>query len=413
MSEDEAEEEQQGESDLEPQTRAAFQLLREQFSNTALFAASLLSDRLLQKRVRLLRHVLSPLHMEYAEDLRRHTNGQVSTLYWHGDRACGAWYKGAVADTLDLLNDSRIINVLDLHPPPLSVEFCKCPDDPCLKDDSTLLSQFLLFITELSANRCWSQAFWSLSVPYAFAGLYASSQEDRQWMQGQLRKLANAALALEAHLATVQKKAGDLQRLYKDLGTMSWQLTRELLVSGLAADWSPADPVLRQLCHAMYAGPGSTKDGLESAFNYLKDSLSPTKHKTFSPWTRFFYLLANPSCDSTGVSLVRPAPEDFSRLLQHGFRDTEVTSLGPFKPRKTGLGPEFPRPDQIIGEWRKAGFFSNRSSAAAFAALLDQHENGFQNVSKLWTGGVDGGCLQGLLPLKVFNTGSNKLLLLN
>ena len=380
------------EPDLEPQTCAAFQLLRESYDNTAAFVADLLGDRRLQKRVRLIVFALKPLHVEYGEDLRRHGEGFAETMYFQGDRACGAWYQQQVAQTLALLQDGRAVELFDLQPAPTRLEYVKTPEDAYAAEDLKILEQLYVFIIELCANRVWSQAFWTLSLPYALAGYFSSALSDRSRTQTKLQVIAHAVLKLESMLRDPRRlgdrkgQAKALQMLQRDLGTTGWQLTREALVVGREHDWCPTSPALREFCRTIFSGPVSTKDTLEAPFNYLKDSVAVSKHKIMSPWTRYFYLMANPTCKNAGVQPILPSPDDFEALLRSKFQDSDVTNLKPFHFGRTMLGPEFPRPDKLIGEWRAAGFHSNRKSAAAYAYLLAENHVEFRNVQNVWAG---------------------------
>ena len=155
---------------------------------------------------------------------------------------------------------------------------------------------------------------------------------------------------------------------------------------GTASNWDPGNAQIRELCHKLFGGPGSTKDALEAAFNYLKDSLAIQKSKIFNVYTRFFYLLANYQCNNVGVNMVRPSGEDFAELLTNGFRDESVLGLHPFNYKETVLGEVFPRPDKILGQWRKAGFHSNRVSAAAYAFVMRDVGSDFAHVGEAWSG---------------------------
>ena len=162
-----------------------------------MFVSELLADRVLQKRLRILLHGLDPLHAEYIYDLESHKDGQASTLYWHGDRAAGSWYTRGVCQTLLLLQQSDFQEHLQLQPPPLRAEDAVDLEDGRVKSDKVLLDQLYAFIVELASNRSWSQSFWSTTLPYAFAGFFATSHEARQITQRKLRRMTQAVLRLE------------------------------------------------------------------------------------------------------------------------------------------------------------------------------------------------------------------------
>ena len=149
---------------------------------------------------------------------------------------------------------------------------------------------------------------------------------------------------------------------------------------------------MRLLVFTLFAGPGSTKDSLESCFNWLKDSVKMTKSKKMNPFTKFFYAMANPYVKHAGVSQIRPTMKDFQQLLDEGFKDSDVTRHHVFGYNKTPLGKDFPRPNQLIAnaKIRKAGFHSNRNAAAASAFMLHDFVHDFSHASDCWPGRVSG-----------------------
>ena len=377
--------------EMDPQTQKQLQLLRESYSNTAAFVADLLSDRMLQKQARLICHCLKPLHEEYQADLKAHDQGQESVLYWHGDRASGHYYKGMVLKTLGLLHDTSIITLLDLRPHPGLPSQVKDSQDPVVAQELKLIQQYYNFIVELSANRCWSQSFWTLLMPYSIAGLYASDVVDRRRCQVLCTRMAEALLKLEDLMAKAPNNS-DLRGLRDSLGTADWPLLREVLVLGLKTNWDPTNDEMRLLVFTLFAGPGSTKDSLESCFNWLKDSVKVNKSKKMHPFTKFFYTMANPYVKHAGVEPIRPTMSDFQQLLDEGFRDSEVTQHHVFGYTKTPLGKDFPRLNQLIAnaKIRKAGFHSNRNAAAASAFMLHDSVNNFIHAPECWPGRVTG-----------------------
>ena len=164
------------------------------------------------------------------------------------------------------------------------------------------------------------------------------------------------------------------------------EVVRELLIIGAKCGHAWTDEELRYLVFSMFAGPGSTKDVLESAFNHLKDSVKSSKSKKFNPFTKLFYLLSNPYVRHGGVQQVRPEIKDFQEFLTTGFQDTVITRLGIFQYSRTVLGGKFPKPSDLIGKFRSAGFFANRDAAAASAFLLHDAANNFQNAAHCWAG---------------------------
>ena len=181
-----------------------------------------------------------------------------------------------------------------------------------------------------------------------------------------------------------------MRSLRDHLGTADWALVREILQRGRRCDFNPEDEDLRLFVFSMFAGPGSTKDALESCFNWLKDSAKASKSKKMNPYTKYFYAISNPYVKHAGVNQIRPQSADFQELLQDGFHGfhQESTAGGLFNYNKTPLGKDFPRPNQLISDAkiRKAGFHSNRNAAAACAFMMHDANYDFGHVAQCWPG---------------------------
>jgi hypothetical protein len=379
--------------DVDPQTQKQLQLLRENYHNTAAFVADLLGDRFLQKQARLICHVLRPLHKEYALDLKAHGDGQTHVLYWYGDRCCGSYYTGMVVETFGLLKDTSIISLFNLRPQPTLPEELLDASNPLIKEDVKIVNQYYRFIVELTANRCWSQSFWSLLFPYCIAGLYATDMNDRRRCSNLCRRLAGSLLKLEDMIGQ-RPRSAELRGLRDNVGTADWPLVRDVLRQGCQCEWNPENEDLRLLVFTLFGGPGSTKGALESCFNWLKDSAKASKSKKMNQFTKFFYTISNPYVRHAGVEQIRPDSLDFKKLLEegfHGFQQELALSQGLFNYKKTPLGATFPRPNELISnaKIRKAGFHSNRNAAAACAFMLHNAPADFAHIAQCWPGGMD------------------------
>ena len=272
-------------------------------------------------------HILEPLHAEYVRDLKCHRDGQTAVLYWHGDRAAGSWYQDTVTKTLGLLSDASVVSLLGLKKRPMNAKAVFFPDDPGVARDKKLLEQYAAYVVHLSANRCWSQQFWTMTLPYALAGLFATDTAKRARTQKYLVLLTNAIIRLE-ELIKKDPKDLDLHKLRSALSTCDLPLVREIMVVGSRVGFNWQNAELRSLCFSLFGGPGSTKDALEAAFNHVKDSVKQSKAKKFDPWTKFFYVVANPYIKHCGVEQIRPTVADFQELLSNNFKDEDVTKIG-------------------------------------------------------------------------------------
>ena len=180
---------------------------------------------------------------------------------------------------------------------------------------------------------------------------------------------------------------GPLTHLWEDLGTASWQITREILIQGLACDWNMDDPELKALCLACFSGPLSTRDILESAFGWLRDSLRQAKNNILANWTQFLYLIACPYARSQGgMSQYLPLDTDFGTLLRSGFSDREILDLNVWAPAKTSMTDKLPDSPQAISKIRLAGFAANRVASAASAYAMKEVANDFRQCDAAWAG---------------------------
>ena len=381
---EEAGDDEQVEDDPAPglSSREVFNLLRSQYSNSANFATELLREPHLQRQLRVIVAASGPLHEEYKEMLEHHKTGQWGMLMMAAERSAGSWTK-AMAGTLALLNDESLRKELGILPP--SPRFPLPLDDPTAREDVAICQNLFDLVTNLAANRAWSQMFYSMVFPWCLAAAYVQGETRKQSISRNLSDLANALLSLEEFC--MQPTASDSAKaLLYDIGTHNWAVTREVLVEGERCGWSLDDAELKALCVALFAAPHTTKEILESAFGWLRDTLRHNKNQKLSTWARFLYLLSNPYGNHDGgVTNILPSKADFQPLLLAGFNDKEITNLNLWSPQKTALGEDFPRPAQILGI-RPAGFHANRVSASAMATALTFQRHGFRGLELLWTG---------------------------
>ena len=363
------------------EAKRAFDLLRGQFPNTAAFANELFMDRYLQKQIRIIIDTLQFLHEEYAEDLRAHAEGQQAQAVWQAARCNGAWYR-TIADTLTFIQSDAMNARLELVPKPLAGEPFS-PADAQVQDDVALVRTLFTYAVQLCANRAWSQAFHVYLLPYAFGTILSNTLEERDLGARHLKLISLSLLKLEDFCQQhPQRKIAS--QLLEALGTRRWQLVREMIVTGHQNQWNAEGPEMQALARAVFSGSASTKESLESAFAFVKDSIRGTKGNRFSPWTRWMYLSANPYVKES-IPQVCPSVSDFMELCRKKFNDRSVLDLNPFQPLKTSLGKEFPAPAKVE-HVRPSGYDANRTAAAATALMLFLAPRDFTGVENAWAG---------------------------
>ena len=258
--------------------------------------------------------------------------------------------------------------------------------NPEVAADLSIVQKFVKLMINIAGNRCWSQMFLTMCLPYSMASIFSLSELQCRKASSKWKMVAKVWLKLEDFcLGNPRNSAAAM--LLEDIALNRLQLTRQFMVRGLAIDWDFRDEELRSLAFAVFATPATTRDALESAFAWLRDcSMRQAKNRKMSPYTKYASLLMCPYALAGGIQQVRAFAEDYTALRTSGFQDSEVMQLNPFKPLKTPLGKEFPTTAEIRDKWKPAGFQSNRVASAATALCLQQAPHDFSQIDKAWSG---------------------------
>ena len=163
-------EEQEGaapEIEQDPNTTAAFNLLRQSYASTDKMVEDFLHDHQLHLRCRILIHCGKQLQAEYGEALKMHSEGQLGMLQYQARRSNGMWFK-TVAALFRLLCDPAFLCSLELRQHHADTE----PMDPSsleMKQDMQVSATMRGLVVELASARCWSQLHHCFTLPHAFA----------------------------------------------------------------------------------------------------------------------------------------------------------------------------------------------------------------------------------------------------
>ncbi|OLP93892.1 hypothetical protein AK812_SmicGene24164 [Symbiodinium microadriaticum] len=352
----------------EPQTRAAFNLLRSSYNSDAALVRDLYKEPLLQQKIRLICYDLQDLHHEYSSGLKKCS--QEDTMRACADRAAYSWFS-TVQAMMHRLGGSGLVDELKLFPrvPRHSTARPRSPDDEAIQDDRALVRLHFALLVELSANRCWSQTFYGFCFPYLVATVYCEDEFARARGAALMTRVCKAILKLEEFVSDNPMHATACA-LLESIATHKWQVTREIFVMGANTNWTWDDDELRATAWAMFSGPMTTKSTLESAFNHLRDKgARHSRNQKMSLETRYSYLATQPYArgDTGGVAQVRPTADDFTTLAREAAARDAIYSLKPFKPTATKMPQTYPHPLDIARKWRPAGFHANRVAAAAVA----------------------------------------------
>ena len=152
--------------DEDPNSKAAFNILRQSYSNADKMVEDFLHDHQLHLRCRILVHCGKPLQAEYGEALRAHSEGQAGMLQYQARRSNGMWYKSVVS-LFHLLRKPDVLMSLELrqqHPDGEPQD----PSSPDMQNDMKNSKTLWALVVELAMARCWSQLHHSFTLPHAF-----------------------------------------------------------------------------------------------------------------------------------------------------------------------------------------------------------------------------------------------------
>ncbi|CAE7218174.1 hypothetical protein AK812_SmicGene13125 [Symbiodinium microadriaticum] len=259
--------------DQDVNSKAAFNLLRQQFASTDAMIEAFLKDHGLHLKMRALIFTGRVLQSEYAAGLETHKEGQLAMLRWQAERSCGSWFQ-VVCRLFDLLRAPAILKSLELTP-------CDPSSEPAslhsagLGQDIEISESMWDLVTELASARCWSQLHHSLCFPNCFVRVFAEGR-DKTRSASTLRRLVEGLSRVDAARRQLRPGRESLlplvQELADDIATMDWVLTREMIVELEKCNYDLDDQGLREMAFAVHASSAETKNMCENSFNWLADT---------------------------------------------------------------------------------------------------------------------------------------------
>lgn len=381
--------------------RQIFKLLRGNYGNTAEFANDLFTESMLQEKGRIIANSLGPLHQEYSHDFSQHKKGQEGMMELQALKA-GNYHYQCVTQILENMIHPQWIEHLSLAGNCTEPTLALDPESASMQADISLLSLLFQFSMHLASARCWSQAYLSEVMPYMVAGVHHPDSRTREVLLREMQNTSSTILALEDHVAANTADA-TASTLLKDLSTLTWQVTREVLAMGEACSWSETNPGFEELkaySWALFASPSTTKDILESAFGWLKDALRFTKASVMSFLTKFLYLVACPYAEESGVRTFSPSQADFLKVAERSEYKTIKGNI--FNPKSKDMDKEVLPTAGRVQKIRPASFHANRDAAAAMAFARDLLPQGFHNIPPSWPGSLKNVKMSNIIPCDVF-----------
>ncbi|CAE7394742.1 unnamed protein product [Symbiodinium pilosum] len=258
---------QDSDEECEPTTKAEFQKWRSTFRNNVELAAEILQDRSVQQQLRMIHVTTRHVAGEYYDAIQTQKEGQAAQLQWSAARCSGSWLK-TVQRTLSMLHQAETLEELGVaawhNPEPAS------PDESWVLEETVFLNKTWRVLTELASARCWSQAMYSVCLPFTLAPLFGP-QETRQPAMDFMRTLDGALAA--AHRIMKNKpgspQAAAVTALLKDVWWHTTQIALETIQTARNASFDARNRELRCLAFSCFAGPSNTKFTAEDVFAHL------------------------------------------------------------------------------------------------------------------------------------------------
>ena len=136
-------------------------------------------------------------------------------------------------------------------------------------EEQSKLESLWLLLTEIAADRCWNQIFFTIALPPMFAGIYHDDPRQSTRHLKKIRSIFDAIL--KAEVSTDQQIRKQLQLRLSEVSYHKMQLCRELYLLGESENWETRGPdsILLKMCHHMFGAPVTTKFTLEDLFAHL------------------------------------------------------------------------------------------------------------------------------------------------
>ena len=210
-----------------------------------------------------------------------------------------------------------------------------------------------------------------------------------------LKNITEAVISAE-EMAASGHVPDQLHAVLRDLGWSDETFSRELMFLLRNCEYKlEGDLPLRQLMFRFCNGSNSTQSILESGFAHLRDiSQRQAKALKMSPFSTWFYSVASPYVQKSGMAQLLPSATDWSRYAQIMGRSSDPIvkafhKLFHLDKTEVPKGEDIKVPISSRGivktGWRNAGPLSHYKSSAATAFLAEDFKNGFSNAAAAWT----------------------------
>ena len=204
---------------------------------------------------------------------------QENNCQWQARRSGGEWFTTVLKSIAQIHDDSVVGRFISCDVPRGRERYTV--DEPWLLEEKTRLQDFWTLLSELAAARCWSQIWYSMSLPNP--GVLHENRDSAQLLLNYHRKIWNAVLTVESAVKgpKLPKAVRNIlkQRLL-DISCNGSQLARELFLEYTRLSWDASNKELLYMTQQVFGGPCQTKYHLEDLFAHLAKSQKASHQST-------------------------------------------------------------------------------------------------------------------------------------
>ena len=340
--------------------------------------------------------VSGPLEKLYSRDLKLMQGGAASQQLFAARRSAMTEHSFATAlEILGALHDDSLMQRLGMAPAAEAPAEAPLQCEGWAGMEAKLLGIIHDFSCALAGELIWTHAYYHWCFPFCAAVYLLPTETEREQGCNKLREIADAIIKAEA----VERPSAALKQCLWDLSWHREQLPRHLLKHGLSNRWNANDSQMRDFISQLFAGTSSTKEVLESTFNYMQRQIGfmSTNHRA-SDAMRWLLATTSPYAFAGGATQTLPRESDWwhvlstekgRQLVQDAVPRWFCPNATPMPPKKHDDEEEFATPAKLQKlAFRAAGNPALNRSAAATAYLVSEYQHEFRNVASCWAGHV-------------------------
>ena len=240
---------------------------------------------------------------------------------------------------------------------------------------------------------------YKYNLPHSLALFLLQDTNSKQAVVAHFLQVLQAVTEAEA----AEDNDPNLAECLKDLAWNIESLPRQVMHYCLNNEVTHDDVTLRTLARRLYGATSSTKENLESCFNFMSRQVHYMHtNLKLNRDLRWYLATLNPYNPQVGANQPLPTESDWWKAWQSPagraalqdnltkLYDVESTPLPQTladDPNDTSEAKAFPKPSAISQmQWRPAGGPATQRSCAAAAFLRDHHDSEWSQASDAWAG---------------------------